>query len=428
VNKAEKIKKALQETKERRKGQRPVVFQLKLQNLSKEKERDLRRTFLEAKWLYNWLVSDTQRLHLPANKVREVEVKVGNVFENRELLLLGSQVKQEIADRLRDNLKALARLKEKGHEVGALKYRPFVNSIPLKQYGSTYTLDRNKNRVRIQRLGQFRVLGLHQIPPEAEIASAVLVQKPSGYYLHVTCYVPKESPSRQIIGEAVAIDFGVGAKLTLSNGVKIDFELRETERLKTLQRKLERTKRGSKNRKKLRLLLRREYERLARRRRDVHNRVLAFLKGYEEVVFQEDFVRGWASLFGGQVYSSGIGGLKARLRDSLATPTPVERYEPTTKERFACGRLHELSLGDRVLRCECGWVCDRDQNAALVILRKGLGLSPDQAVGLDRPELTPLEREAVTRILGSSPYVRVSLPGGGSPPLWRGEEVTRAMP
>jgi transketolase len=42
VNKAEKIKNALQETKERRKGQRPVVFQLKLQNLSKKKELDLR--------------------------------------------------------------------------------------------------------------------------------------------------------------------------------------------------------------------------------------------------------------------------------------------------------------------------------------------------------------------------------------------------
>ncbi len=292
MDKAEKIKRALQETKERRKGQRPVVFQLKLQNLSREKERDLRRALLEAKWLYNWLVSDTQRLDLPANKVREVEVKVGEVFESRELLLLGSQVKQEIADRLKGNLKALARLKEKGHKVGSLKYRPFVNSIPLKQRGVTFSLDRDKNRVRIQKLGTFRVLGLRQIPPEAEIASAVLVRKPSGYYLHVTCYVSKESSSRQTIGEAVAVDFGIHAKLTLSNGVKIDFELRETERLKTLQRKFERTKKGSKNRKKLRFLLRREHERLARRRRDVHSKVLAFLKGYKEVVFQEDFVKG----------------------------------------------------------------------------------------------------------------------------------------
>jgi len=27
---------------------------------------------------------------------------------------------------------------------------------------------------------------------------------------------------------------------------------------------------------------------------------------------------------------------------------------------------------DRVIECECGWKCDRDVNAALVILRKGL--------------------------------------------------------
>jgi putative transposase len=417
VNKAEKIKSALQETKERRKGQRPVVFQLKLQNLSKKKEEDLRRAFLEAKWLYNWLVSDTQRLDLPANKVREVKVKVGEVFEERELVILGSQVKQEIADRLKDNLRALSQLKRKGHKVGGLKPKRFVNSIPLKQHGVTFALDWGRNRVRIQKLGSFRVLGLHQIPPDGEIGNALLVRKPSGYYLHVTCYLPKESASREPIGEAIAIDFGVYAKLTLSNGIKIDFELRETERLKTLQRKLVRAKKGSKNKEKLRLLLRREYERIARRRRDIHNKVLAFLRGYRKVVFQEDFVKGWTRLFGGQVHSSGVGGLKARLRDSLATPVPVDRFEPTTKECFACGRLHELSLGDRVLWCECGWVCDRDHNAALVILRKGLGLSPDQAVGLDRPELKPLEREAIMRILGSNPYIRISFPEGGSPPL-----------
>jgi hypothetical protein len=75
-----------------------------------------------------------------------------------------------------------------------------------------------------------------------------------------------------------------------------------------------------------------------------------------------------------------------------------------------CERLRGLSLGDRVLRCgcRCGWTCDGDQNAVLVVLGKGLGLSPDQAVGLDLPELKPLEREAVTRVLGSSPYICVS--------------------
>jgi putative transposase len=408
MTKAERIKSALQETMKRREIQKPVVYQLKLQNLSRRARELLRRAFLEAKWLYNWLVSDTRRLELPANEVRLVEVKVGEAFEERPLTVLGSQVKQEIADRLRDNLRALARLKGNGRKVGVLKPKRFVNSIPLKQYGVTYSLDFARNKVRIQKLGEFRVLGLRQIPPAAEIASAVLVRKPSGYYLHVTCYLPKEHFRREPVAEIAGIDFGVGSKLTLSNGLKIDFEVRETPRLKRLQRRLAGTKKGSRNRERVRFFLRREYEKLNNRRRDARNKVLAFLKLYEKVVFQDDCIKGWAALFGGQVHSSGIGGLKSRLRNSLEAPVVVERFEPTTRECFACGKRHEISLSDRTVKCDCGWECDRDVNGALVALRKGLGLSPEQAVGLDRPELKPPEREAAARILGSNPYIRVS--------------------
>ncbi len=84
---------------------------------------------------------------------------------------------------------------------------------------------------------------------------------------------------------------------------------------------------------------------------------------------------GVVGAFGRQVHSSGIGGLRSRLRTSLEAPIIVGRFEPTTQECFACGKGHELSLSERVIGCECGWESDRDVNAALVILRKGLGLS-----------------------------------------------------
>jgi len=187
MTKAERIKNTRRETKERRRTQRVFVYELKLQNLSKRKVALLERAFLEAKWLYNWLLSDIDRLDMPANKVSAVEVKVGDHYEQRELTALGSHIKQEISYRIKNNLRALGQLKKNGHKVGALKYKSFVNSIPLRQYGKTYKLDFERNRVRIQILGVFRVLGLHQIPEDAEIANAVLVRKPSGYYLHVTC-------------------------------------------------------------------------------------------------------------------------------------------------------------------------------------------------------------------------------------------------
>ena len=95
------------------------------------------------------------------------------------------------------------------------------------------------------------------------------------------------------------------------------------------------------------------------------------------------------------------------MRTSLETPVAVKKRETATSECFACGKKQNLSLSDRII--ECGWKCDRDVNAALVILRKGLGLSPNQAVGLDRSELKPLQK-AAARILGSNPYIRVSFP------------------
>ncbi len=131
MTKAEQIKNTLQKTRKRRKNQRAVVYQLKLQNLSEKKEKLLKRSFAEAKWLYNWLVSDIERLNIPANKVNTVEVKVGESFEERSLTALESQIKQEIAERLKDNLKALVELKRKRRKVGALKPKKFVNSIPL---------------------------------------------------------------------------------------------------------------------------------------------------------------------------------------------------------------------------------------------------------------------------------------------------------
>jgi len=416
MTKAERIKSTLRETKERRKTQRVFVYQLKLQNLSKRKIALLERAFLEAKWFYNWLVSDTDRLDMFVYKVREVEVKVGDHYEQRKLTVLGSQIKRAIADRIKNNLRSLGRLKKNGRSVGALKHKSFVNSIPLVQYGRTHKLDFERKRVRVQILGTFRVLGLHQIPKDAEIANAVLVRKPSGYYLHVTCYRSKDRcVSADKIGDAVGVDFGISSKLTLSNGIKIDFEIRESLRLKRLQRKLSRKRVGSKNRERVRFLLNKEHEKLERRRRDAQNKVLAFLNHYGKVVFQDDYVKGWSSLWGGFVHSSGIGGLKSRLRHSLETAIPVERMVTITRECFACGLRHDLSLSDRVIVCECGWECDRDVNAALVILRKGLRLSLDQAVGLGRSELTPLESETAARVLGSNPHIRVSfLDEGGS--------------
>ncbi|GAB6075294.1 RNA-guided endonuclease InsQ/TnpB family protein [Desulfurobacterium crinifex] len=382
---AEKIKQAIKETREKRKKQVCKVYQLKLQNLTDKDIERFNRLFLEAKWFYNYVIADLpNRLKYETYKLKEVEIKTPEGFERRELTVISSQMKQGILERTRDDLKALKSAKGNGSKVGKLNFKSEVNSIPLKQYRNTYEIFRGSNKVKIQGFKKkFRILGLHQIPENAEFANAYFVRKPSGFYIHVTCYLPKEQVINEIkekqIDEPIGVDLGVKDQLTLSNGEKIRWQVPETKRLKRLQQSLARKKKGSKNYWKALMKIKREYEYLTNKRKDFLNKAVALLKRFKFIAIQNDSIKGWQEgLFGKQVHYSGIGGITARLRN-LATLIPemvkfVPRFEPTTQTCSKCGHRQKISLSQRVFKCEkCGLEIDRDINSALVILKLGLG-------------------------------------------------------
>jgi transposase len=382
MTKAEKIRLSLKETKEKRKLQTPKVFQLKLQNLSKSDIETLNRLFLEAKWFYNYLVAHIEnRLNKSAEKLKEVEIKTPNGFEKRELKILGSQIKQGIISKIKDNLKALKRLKEKGHKVGKLKFKSDFKSIPLKQYGITYNIDFYRNRIKIQGIKKwFRVLGLHQIPEKADIANAYLVKKSSGFYLYVVCYLWKEEVLKEIkqkqVSILVGIDLGIKYQLTLTTGERFKWYVPETKRLKRLQRILARKKKGSRNYQKIKRLIQKEWEYIKNKRKDAINKVISHLKKFPFIAVQKDDIKGWhEGLFGKQVQNTGIGGITARLKH-LATLIPVEfvsRHEATTQTCCRCGFKQKLSLNQRIFKCpKCGLEIDRDLNSAWNILKIGL--------------------------------------------------------
>ena len=382
---AEKIKQAIKETREKRKKQVCKVYQLKLQNLTDKDIERFNRLFLEAKWFYNYVIADIpNRLKYETYKLKEVEIKTPEGFEKRELMIISSQMKQGILERIIKNLKALKSAKENGSKVGRLNFKSEVNSIPLKQYGKRRTYYFEGNRIKIQGFKKkFRVLGLHQIPENAEFANAYFVRKPSGFYIHVTCYLPKEQVINEIkekqIDEPIGVDLGVKDQLTLSNGEKIRWQVPETKRLKRLQQSLARKKKGSKNYWKVLMKIKREYEYLTNKRKDFLNKAIALLKRFKFIAIQDDSIKGWQEgLFGKQVQNSGIGGITARLRN-LATLIPemvkfVPKFEPTTQTCSRCGHRQKISLSQRVFKCEkCGLEIDRDINSALVILKLGLG-------------------------------------------------------
>jgi len=143
--KNERIKATLKGTKVRRKQMVCRVYTVKLDrsHLNQESLKILKLLFLEAKWLYNYSVGHPNVFSID-DKITAVPVKVKNHFELRQLRYLSSHMRQSIITRTQQNIRGLARVKAKGHKVGRLKFKSYVNSIPLKQYGNTYKLINGK--------------------------------------------------------------------------------------------------------------------------------------------------------------------------------------------------------------------------------------------------------------------------------------------
>ena len=150
-------------------------------------------------------------------KDTSVSVKVGDVFEQRDLSVIGSQIRQTVITEVKNSLKGLSYSKKKGNKVGALKFKPVCNSVELSQYHVTYDIDKEKSRIRVQKIKKpFRVRGLDQIPENVEIANARFIRKASGLYFHITCYLPKEEMI--VPDKCVGIDFGIKDNLVFSDG------------------------------------------------------------------------------------------------------------------------------------------------------------------------------------------------------------------
>lgn len=416
MSKAETIKNTLKETKERRKEQicRSFVVKVDMSHLSQQKLEMLNRLFLEAKWFYNYAIAnDPFGLDY---KIKSAMVKVGDKFEERSLDVISSQIKQEMLYDIRDSIINLAKKRKTGEKVGKLKFKSYVQSIPLKQFGNTYKIIDGKY-IKVQNIkGKIKVDGLNQIPEYAEIANARLIRKHDDYYLRIVTYTFKtdlaeEKKERTVPTDnsAIGIDFGIGRQLTFSNGIFVEYNIQPTKRLKRLHHQLAKTQKGSKNRRKAISKLQKEYEKISNQKQDIKNKLVSFLKyNYQNVCFQDDPVKAWQRIYGKKIMNTAIGGLISALKERTHTPIAVNRFFPSTKRCSVCHNVKDMQLNDRLYVCECGNVIDRDYNSALNILDEGFSPVP-----MEHRDFKPAETLAATlKMLGyfrTIPHVKASL-------------------
>jgi putative transposase len=363
-------------------------------------------SFLEAKWFYNYVLADANIFETDY-RIDTVNIKVKDHFETRDIVHLSSQMKQELIDRMKDSTRALSRLKQNGHKVGRLQFKSKLDSIPLKQYGSTHKI-LDKHYIRIQGIKQpLKVRGLFQIPKDAEIASTLLIKKHGDYYFHVTTYQPKvPNHSGPQEPRSTGIDLGIKNQLTLSSGIRINYEVPISKRIRRLCKNLNQKKYRSHNWWKAKTKLEKAYDETTDIKRDIRNKLVHKLTSqFDAICLQDDSIKAWQRIWGKRILNTSLGGITSAIEKKARTFNEVERHAPTSQECSRCNVRNETDLHDRIYVCaQCGLVIDRDLNAAINIEKRG--------VPMVHRESTPADTLAATLMveyLNRIPYVRASM-------------------
>ena len=399
--KNKKIAQTRQETAKRREFQAAKTYQLKIvsNKLTAKQKSVLDQVFLQAKWYTNNVINHLEHGKLSdyASSVKSVDVRLGSdsdEYEERRLNQLSAQVKQAIVSRIGDSLSALKTLKQSGRRVGRLAYTKEVNSLPLNQYGKTHRVV-DESTFRIVKIGQAKVKGLQQIPQDAEFSVATLNHKPDGYYVHLTVFIPVVVDLSWESRPDIGIDLGIKDTLITSDGKKYHVRAGISSRLKGLQRKLARQKKGSQNYIKTVNAIRREYQKISNVKNDHANKIVYELLANSGIVFmQDEMIHNWHSgLFGKQVQVSILGRLKAKLTRHPRVCV-INKKCATTQLCPKCSALNKHTLDKRVYRCPCGYSEDRDIHSAKNMLVFGMDKhNIVKSPGVERAS-TPVEHKA----------------------------------
>ncbi len=405
----------LNDTKERRKNQICKTYEIKIDksHLNNETENQLKMLSLEAKWYCNhirskidWNTKEQESIFDMDYKIDKVAIKVGYRYEIRELKYLTSQMKQELLDRIRDDVKRLAEKKKKGQKVGTLKFKSDVRSVPLKQYGNTYkilddkyiTIQGVKQRIRVRGLSQ--ILDRNNEKENVEVTNADFISKHGDFYLHIVTYQNKKVVKKEIKEpKSIGIDFGIANQLTLSNGVRIEYKIPIPNKLRKLYKKLSRQEYHSHNWEKTRIKIQKEFDKLTNIKDDIKNKIVHRLcDQYEIVCYQNDNIKSWQRIWGRRILETSIGGIKSDIDKKIQTPVEVDRFFPSTKRCSRCGHKRDIGLDERTYICfdpKCQMKIDRDWNSSINIEDEGLR-NRNIIVGTGRIDLKPAKIESST--------------------------------
>ena len=239
--------------------------------------------------------------------------------------------------------------------------------------------------LKLPKLGKVKIVQHRLIPDDYILKSVTVSKTPSGKYYASILYEYEQNVEPVEIRNAIGIDFSMSELYIASDGISADYPRyyrQSLDKLAKEQRKLSHMAKCSNNRNKQRIKVARLHERTANQRKDfLHKQSRQITNAYEAVCVEDLNMKGMAQAlnFGKSVSDNGwgmfVGMLSYKLSEQGKQLIKVDKWFPSSKTCSNCGAVKaELSLSERVYRCDCGFVCDRDLNAAINIRNEGLRL------------------------------------------------------
>jgi len=351
----------------------------------------LRDHCAHARYVWNLAVEQHSHWHLgrtSAPGYLEQSRQLTAARAEHDWLAAGSQMVQQQA--LRDFAQAMAAFFDLANPAGPPSWRKARRDEGFRIVGrrgrqwDVRRLNRKAGEVWIPKVGWVRFRWSRAVPPEVKSYRVTMDRVGRWHIAFAAIPDPVPGPGN---GEVVGIDRGVAVSAALSTGELLHVSgltVRERKRLRRLERKLARARRGSERRKGVRLAIARLKARETDRRKDWAEKASTDIARRFDTIRVEDLLiknmtrsaKGSAGNPGGnvrqksglnrEILRSGWGLLVRRLEEKAASR--VEKIKPafTSQRCSACGHVDAKSRESqaRFVCTACGFACNADVNAA----------------------------------------------------------------
>lgn len=318
-----------------------------------------------------------------------------------------SKMLQMVSTKVAGAWDALEELKKNGHKTGKLQLlkKGECHSFTYNQSG--FRIEQNtdsKCLLWLAKIGHIEIR-IHRKP--INIKQVTVMRQAGKWYAVVACAILRKLFSCIRYTKPVGIDVGIINYAYDSNGKHTDnplFLTKELRLLRRVQRKVSRRVKGSNNHKKAVSWLQRLHHRIANKRKNfLHNLSTSYCRNHDLIFLERLKLNNMNRnhCIARHIMDSSWGMFKQMLQYKANRLVEVEPYN-TSVQCSKCGNNVPKSLAVRLHECDrCGTVLDRDYNAAVNILQKGLKLLQ---LPMQHGEVTPVETLSVVVEAGTRPH------------------------